>query len=330
MSAACAAGRPRRVAMAARGPYSEGMRYLAIPLLLAALLRAQDPPQPPMPAPGPTPAPAPTPAPTPGGEEIDEKAFAALHSLKQEAAPAALGEMVQIGDQKHYLSLPKDKHAPLPAVLLVHEWWGLNDHIKHWADRLAAEGYATLAVDLYNGKVATKPEDAQALMKGVDQQQAGATLHAAFDYLKTDTRIQASARACLGWCFGGGMSLQVAIAEPKLDACVLYYGRITTDLEQLGKIESPVLAVFGTKDPSIPVAKVDAFDAAMKQAGKQCRVLKYEAAHAFANPSGANYDAANAAKAWTEVRAFLKEHLSPKPLHDAGSPAPGSAPGKDR
>lgn len=294
-------------------------------MLLAALLPAQDPPQPPMPAPAPTPAPEPAPAPTPGqaaNEELDEKAFAALHTLRQDAAPAALGEMVQIGDQKHYLSLPKDKNGPLPAVLLIHEWWGLNDHIKHWADRLAAEGYATLAVDLYNGKVATKPEDAQTLMKAVDQQQAAATLHAAFDYLHTDTRIQAPVRACLGWCFGGGMSLQVAIAEPQLSACVFYYGRVTTDLEQLGKIHAPVLAVFGTKDPSIPQAKVDAFEAAMKESGKPCRVLRYDAAHAFANPSGGNYDAANAAKAWTEVRAFLKEHLSPKPLHDDATRAP--------
>lgn len=260
-----------------------------------------------------------TPAvPAPTAPELSEQAFAALHELKADKAPAPTGTAVKLGDQQHYLALPKTGKAPFPAVLLIHEWWGLNDHIRHWADRMAGEGYATLAVDLYGGKAATTPAEASAMMKAVDATQAAATLHAAFEFLASDPRILASKRASLGWCFGGAWSLQVAIAEPKLDACVLYYGRLVDDPAKLATIQAPVLGVFGTRDPSIPQPKVDAFAAAMQKAGKACRVLRYDAEHAFANPSGAKYDQKNAAAAWAEVRAFLRERLvAPAPASKA-------------
>ncbi|HEX5052907.1 MAG TPA: dienelactone hydrolase family protein [Planctomycetota bacterium] len=292
------------------------MRTTMFAVFLIGALRAQEVPgsQPPTPAPAPAPAPAPGQAPVPANGDLDERAFAALHHLTQEPAPPLTGAMVKVGGESHYLSLPKDKKAPLPAVLLIHEWWGLNDHIKHWADRLAAEGYATLAVDLYGGKVGTTPEEAQALMKAVDPERADAVMKQAFEYLAADTNIQASTRATLGWCFGGGVSLQFAMSEPRLDACVLYYGHLPRDPARLQAIAAPVLGIFGTQDPSIPKKAVDDFEAAMQKAGKKCRVLRYDAQHAFANPSNAHYDAANAAKAWTEVRLFLRENMLPKPL----------------
>ncbi|MCU0867269.1 MAG: dienelactone hydrolase family protein [Planctomycetes bacterium] len=269
------------------------MRSLLVSLSLTLSLLAQDP-TPPKPMHG----------------ELDEKAFAALHDLKQEAPPALTGTMVKIGKQKHYLALPKQPKAPLPAIVIIHEWWGLNDHIKHWADRMAEQGYAALAVDLYGGTVAKKPEEAQAAMKQVDQAAAVATLRAAFDFLGTDPRVLANKRACLGWCFGGAMSLQLAIAEPKLDACVLYYGRLVEDKTELAKVQAPVLAVFGTRDRSIPDAKVTAFETAMTELKKDVKVLRYDAEHAFANPSGARYDQKNAAAAWAEVKAFLQRKLT--------------------
>src|SRR5690348_11078990 len=126
--------------------------HLAL-VLCSALLRAQDP-TPPKPVDKPaTPPAATTPA------ELDEKAFAALHELAKTKPPAPTGETVKIGGDQHYLALPKTGKAPFPAVLVIHEWWGLNDHVKHYADRIAAEGYAALAVDLYHGAVATTPED---------------------------------------------------------------------------------------------------------------------------------------------------------------------------
>lgn len=247
--------------------------------------------------------------PVAGTADLDEKAFAALHDLKAEAPPKPTGTMVEIGGGKHYLALPKDKQGPFPAVVVIHEWWGLNDHIKHWADRLTAEGYAALAVDLYGGVSAKTAEEAQAAMKKVDPAQARATLQAAYAWLAADGRVMATKRASLGWCFGGAWSLQLAIAEPKLDACVLYYGRLVDDEAMLTKIGAPVLGVFGTRDKSIPEARIAAFEAGMKKADKQLRVLRFDAEHAFANPSGANYDQKNAAAAWTEVRAFLHQRL---------------------
>ena len=245
--------------------------------------------------------------------ELTEQEFAALHELKTGEAPKLSGAMVTIAKQKHYLALPKNQAAPMPAVLVIHEWWGLNDHIKHCADRLAAEGYAALAVDLYRGKVGTTRDQALELMKSVDAEQAKATVDAAMKFLKADPRIRATRRASLGWCFGGGWSLQTAITQPELDACVVYYGRMPTDAKQLARIQAPMLGVFGSKDRGIPPAKVKAFEEAMRKAKKSFRPLMYDANHAFANPSSARYDQKNAAAAWRETQAFLKKHLA-KPI----------------
>jgi carboxymethylenebutenolidase len=295
------------------------MRMLALTFSLLPLAPAQEP--------APKPVPATAPKPEPGWTGVlDEQEFAALHSMPAEKAPKALGEMVKVGDATHYLALPKNARAPLPALLVIHEFWGLNDHIKHWTDRLAADGYAALAVDLYGGKVATTREEAVATMNEVAKNgdAAKATLHAALEFLAGDPRIKATKRGCLGWCFGGGWSLQCALMEPKLDAAVIYYGRLVDDAEQLKKIGAPVLGVFGNKDRGIPPASVDAFEQAMKQAGRDCRILRYDADHAFANPSGQRYDPENAGKAWAEVRAFLAQKLK-----DGGKPAAtrGKSPG---
>ena len=253
-----------------------------------------------------------------------------MHALKAEQAPKPEGEMVKVGDATHYLSLPKTGKPPFPALIVIHEWWGLNDHIKHWADRLAADGYATLAVDLYGGKVATTPDEATKTMQEVaaDVPKAVTTMRAAFGFLATDKRIAASRRACLGWCFGGGMSLQLALAEPKLDACVIYYGRLVDDPKALGAITAPVLGVFGNKDKGIPPKSVDAFAAAMQSAGRDCKILRYDANHAFANPSGASYDQENAGKAWAEVRAFLASKLKGAAPPAAPAKAPVEAGGR--
>jgi carboxymethylenebutenolidase len=260
---------------------------------------------------------------------LDEKSFAALHTLKTEQAPPLHGTMVKIGDDNDYLSLPAGK-GPFPAVVVIHEWWGLNDHIKHWTDRLAADGYAALAVDLYGGTVATTRDDAMKAMKAVDADKARASLLRAHQFLKDDARVKASKRGCIGWCFGGHWSLELAMAAPDLDAAVIYYGMLVTDPAELKKIHAPVLGIFGTKDPSIPPAEVEKFAAAMKTAGKELLVHSYEAPHAFANPSGQAYDQENATKAWAETRAFLAQHLKGQAAEASApkAPAPGKEPGK--
>ena len=243
---------------------------------------------------------------------LDEASFAALHELRSDGSKDPLhGEDIEIDGQRAYLVLPPGAKAPLPAVLVIHEWWGLNDHIRHWADRLAADGYAALAVDLYRGQTATSREEATALMRGVDETEARTTLLRAHRFLAEDPRVRATHRGVVGWCFGGGWSLQLALAAADLDAAVVYYGRLVTDPIALRAIHAPMLGVFGNRDQGIPKASVDAFAEAMNLAGRDLRLLRFDADHAFANPSGARYDAENAAAAWTEVRAFFAAHLKP-------------------
>jgi carboxymethylenebutenolidase len=274
------------------------MRHAALfgVLLAAAALRAQEQP--------------------PAGDKpkiaefggLTEEEFKALHQLKDKAAPPPKGTMVDLGGARAYLSLPAGK-PPFPAVIVIHEWWGLNGHIQHWADRLAADGYAALAVDLYEGKVAEKPEDASTYMRAVDETKSLATLKRAHAFLKDDPRVNASKRGCMGWCFGGHWTLRQAIATPDLDAAVMYYGRPVADVEQLKAIRAPLLGIFANRDKSITTEKVEEFEKALAAAGVKHRILRYDADHAFANPSGARYDEKAAASAWAEARTFLAERL---------------------
>jgi len=240
---------------------------------------------------------------------LSEEEFKKLHELKREDAPPLHGTAVEVGGQRAYLALPQREQPPLAALVVIHEWWGLNDHIRHWADRLAADGYAALAVDLYQGKVATTPDEAMAAMRAVDEAAAEKTLLAAVEYLRVDPRVRAARVGCIGWCFGGGWSLRLALAAPELAAAVMYYGRLETDPDVLRRLHVPLLGIFANSDRSIPRDRVDAFEAALEQAGSTATIRRYDADHAFANPSGARYDAAAAAAAWTEVRRFLAEHL---------------------
>jgi carboxymethylenebutenolidase len=250
---------------------------------------------------------SPTPMDLPPG--ITEAEFKTMHSAPHEPGATPKGIVVDLDDTPAYLSLPAGQ-GPFPGVLVIHEWWGLNDNVRLWADRLAADGYAALAVDLYGGKVATTPDEALALMDAVDEKAALDTLLEGHRFLKEDPRIRAPKRASIGWCFGGGWSLHLAMNAPDLDACVMYYGRLVTDVEQLRSIRAPLLGVFGNRDTSIPPKDVDAFDAALTAAGVEHRILRYDADHAFANPSAqGRYDEPSAAAAWAEARAFLAAEL---------------------
>jgi len=152
----------------------------------------------------------------------------------------------------------------LPAVVMIHEWWGLNDNIKGMADQLAGEGYVVLAADLFNGTVATTPEEAAKLAGSVRDNPSNtiANLQAAVRYLASLEDVNLSRIASLGWCFGGGQSLQLALnteSEFPLAATALYYGNLITDQQELSKIKWPVLGIFGDQDQSIPVGEVRQF-----------------------------------------------------------------------
>lgn len=238
---------------------------------------------------------------------LSEEEFKALHVPPAEGtAPALHGQMIDLNGSKAYLSLPEGK-GPFPAIVVIHEWWGLNEHIQHWTDRLAKTGWAAIAVDLYGGTVAKTRDEAMAAMKQVDPAKAKATLDAALDFAAKDSRIVAPKRAVIGWCFGGAWSLQTAIARPDLDGAIIYYGQLETDPAKLGAIKAQVLGVFGTQDKGIPPAKVDEFEAALKQGGVRATIHRYDAEHAFANPSNPKYDETAASDAWRHVLAFLGE-----------------------
>lgn len=235
---------------------------------------------------------------------LSEAEFKAMHELPTQGPATRKGQTIDLAGGKAYLSLPAGS-GPFPGIVVIHEWWGLNANIEHWADRLASAGWAALAVDLYSGTVATTRDEAMTAMKAVDEAKAKATLKAAIDFLGTDARVNATTRAVIGWCFGGGWSLQSALAFPDLNGTIMYYGRLETDPTKLAAIKGQLLGVFGTRDKGIPVEEVDKFDAALTAAKVPHEILRYDADHAFANPSNPKYDEKSAGDAWQHVLAFL-------------------------
>ena len=211
-----------------------------------------------------------------------------------------------------YLAYPSGVLEPLPAVVMIHEWWGLNDNIRAMANRLAAEGYMVLAVDLYGGEIAATPAEARRYMLRVVENPGVAreNIRQALDFLKI---AEAPAIASMGWCFGGGWSLNAAMSFPEdVDASVIYYGQVTDDSGKLKTIEGPILGLFGADDRGISVASVRSFKAALQRLRKENDIQIYPGVgHAFANPTGNNYNEAAAENAWKRTLKFLDENLRP-------------------
>jgi carboxymethylenebutenolidase len=202
----------------------------------------------------------------------------------------------------------------LPAVVMIHEWWGVNDNIKDMANELAREGYVVLAADLFNGEVATDPNRARELSSSVrdNPEQAITNLQSAVQYLTSLPNVNSSRIASLGWCFGGGQSLQLALNSEQnpLAATVIYYGNLINDTNELSKIKWPVLGIFGDQDQSIPVKSVNAFEQTLNETGITNEIYIYPGVgHAFANPSGDNYAPKETADAWQKTLAFLNKYV---------------------
>jgi carboxymethylenebutenolidase len=198
--------------------------------------------------------------------------------------------------------------VPAGGVVLIHEFWGLNDHIKAMAVEFAREGYVAVAVDLYGGKVATTRDEAMALRNAVDAAMATEALVAWVDWLRADGRVNGKVGTC-GWCFGGGWSLNASLATP-VEATVIYYGRVVSDKAVLAKLAGPVLGHFGERDGNINHEMVDPFAAALAELGKPHEIHWYDADHAFANPTGDRYDQDDAKLAWRRTLDFLDASLS--------------------
>jgi carboxymethylenebutenolidase len=176
--------------------------------------------------------------------------------------------------------------GPHPGLIVIHEWWGLNDWIKQEAASYASKGYVALAVDLYRGKVADNPDTAHELMRGLPQDQGVRDLVAGFNYLESRKDVKRDRIGAVGWCMGGGYALQLAIAAPSLKVVAINYGALATDKDQLAKIHAAVLGNFGGKDQGIPPDAVHAFEAAMKSLRRPVDIKIYpDAGHAFENPN---------------------------------------------
>jgi carboxymethylenebutenolidase len=222
-------------------------------------------------------------------------------------------------DSPGYLVYPVSSNDTLsnklPAVVMIHEWWGLNDNIKDMANILAKQGFVVLAADLYKGEVADNPQRAMELVQSVRNNQNNSidNLQSAVKYLGSLPNVDSSKIASMGWCFGGGQSLQLALnsEEHPLVATIIYYGTpLVTDEASLSKIKWPVLGIFGDKDQAIPIQEVNLFRTSLDQSGITNEIHIYKGVgHAFANPSGDNYAPKETEDAWQKTLSFLKKYV---------------------
>ena len=185
-------------------------------------------------------------------------------------------------DVTAWLAVPET--TPAPALVVIHEWWGLTDEVRAAAAEYAKEGYLALAIDLYQGKVGTTVQEAMGLRQALDVEASEDTVGAWVDYLRAEPRSTGKV-GTVGWCFGGGWSLNTSLERP-VDATVIYYGNVEKTAEELEALEGPVLGHFGTQDRMINDQMVAGFEAALKEAGKTYTIHWYDANHAFANPTG--------------------------------------------
>lgn len=227
-------------------------------------------------------------------------------------APKPKGTMVdlKVGAEtsQAYLAKPKDKAKG--ALLVLHEWWGLSDWIKHMADSLAGQGYLALAVDLYKGKATTDPKEASALMQAKDEKWGDAVEEAGLEWLKANAG--GAKIGTIGWCMGGHESLTASLNDPKdVNATVIYYGMPVLEVATLKKLQGPLLGIWANKDTYITPDKVAAFDKALTEAGVKHEFHAYDAGHGFANPTSGlgTYQTAAAKDAWEKTKAFLKSNL---------------------
>lgn len=206
-----------------------------------------------------------------------------------------------------YLAKPSATGS-FPGIVMIHEWWGLNENIKEMAEKLASHGYVVLAVDLYDGSIAKTSEQARNLIQSFDQKRGIDNMNAAVTFLKQTHDVDQL--GSIGWCFGGGQSLNLAINNDQMDATVIYYGSVSVQEDKLQTIDWPVLGIFAELDNGIPVKTVNEFENTLNSLGIENQIYIYpDVDHAFANPSGDRYAPNAAEDAWDKTLMFLKNNL---------------------
>jgi carboxymethylenebutenolidase len=249
-----------------------------------------------------------------GPAEATEGAGPALEGAPQRPVVAETLPYAEVDEELVYghFVFPADMVDPLPGVIVIHEWWGLNDEVRAMADRIAAQGYVVLAVDLFAGGNTRSPAEARQLTVDVveNPELANENIRQAYQFLVDSG--QAPRIGALGWDFGGGWALNSAMLFPDdLDAVVIYYGQVTDNQSRLEPVNVPILGLFGANDRGIPVAIVRNFEQALEILDKNYEIEIYpDVGHAFANPVGPNYNAVAAEQAWARTLEFLDKHLS--------------------
>lgn len=242
------------------------------------------------------------------GPETDSKVRQARAVISEEMPYAEVGDELVYG----YFVAPSDMFEPLPAVIVIHEWWGLNKDVRATADRLAAQGYIVLAVDLFGGETTSDPAAARNLMLSVleDPESANQNIRSAFDFVSTTAG--APRVGAIGWRFGGTWALNTAMLFPdELDATVIYYANVTSDEDKLRPVNAPILGLFAADDVSIKVHMVEAFEAALERLRKDYEIQIYAgASQRFASESADTYDATAANDAWNRTLNFFNVHLA--------------------
>jgi carboxymethylenebutenolidase len=267
-------------------------RSFSVALLASLVAACADPPPPKAPAPPPAPA-----------------------AVAPAAATPHPGQAVSFANGgSGYLALPPTGAGRHPAILVIQEWWGMNDWVKSNADRFASQGYAALAVDLYRGHVATSPDEAHELMRGLPEDRGIADMKAGFDLLAARADVDAEHVGVIGWCMGGGYALDFATTEPRLRAAVVNYGHLFSDPAKVDAIHAALLGNFGEADRGIPAADVKKFEGDLKAKGKDIDFKEYAGAgHAFMNPgNGKGFDDAASKDAWSRIDAFFAQKLKAK------------------
>ncbi|MCB9299614.1 MAG: dienelactone hydrolase family protein [Lewinellaceae bacterium] len=240
----------------------------------------------------------------------DDEKFKDAHESPTDLKFEGKGEMIQFptpdGQQgSAYALMPEGETKDY--LFVIHEWWGLNDHIKAEAERLFGnlDNVAVMALDLYDGKSTTNPDEAGQFMQSVKEDRVRAIIQGALNKAGKDARI-----ATIGWCFGGGWSLNSSIMAGKQGvACVMYYGMPVKTAKELAPLNAPVLGIFAKKDAWITPEVAQSFESLAKASGKSIKTESFDADHAFANPSNPNFNNEAAQQANQDALAFLKEHL---------------------
>jgi carboxymethylenebutenolidase len=257
---------------------------------------------------GATPADAPPPTPidesTTGDIPTEEDSFEGLETGMVDYPDREGGELMG------YLAHPTDASGNLPGVVVIQEWWGLNEHIKDVTRRFAEQGFVALAPDLYKGVVVTEPDEAQKLVMELDMQEAVREIGQAISYLLDREDVAGDEAGIVGFCMGGGLVLQTVAANDNVGAAVAFYGR-TLEAAQATQVNAPVLGLYGSEDSGIPVENVRAMEDAFQEAGVEHEIHIYDGAgHAFFNDTRQSYDTDAAEDAWTRTLDWFRSHLT--------------------